>query len=98
MTIWGPDDVGCHADGSFGHEHARRRIANRLDIVLMNGDMISEDRDKEIRELISSLKGEMPDDAWDEDAALEILNEYTEPGQTWQFLDGDFGLYQDEGD
>jgi hypothetical protein len=37
--------------------------------------------------LVESLRGEMPDDAWDEDEALELLNEHTP--LHWEFRDGD---------
>ena len=54
-------DTGCYADGAFGHEHVRERLR----------DLVWYWADNDLRE---SLGGPMPDDAWDEDEALEILN------------------------
>lgn len=70
--------VGCWGDGTFGHKHVRERLS----ILVREAD----------GELADSLLGDMPDDAWDEDAALDILNEQTAVDFVWEFVDGDLML------
>lgn len=83
--------MGCHADGAFGHQHVREELAIRVDRVrLRTGAYVVQGRDLET--LADSLRGPMPDDAWDEDAALEILNDYVEPGILFAMVDGDLVL------
>ena len=42
--------------------------------------------------VVVSLRGDMPDDAWDETEALDILNAHTEDGAYWELHDGDLLL------
>lgn len=58
------NDLGCWADGSLGHDHIRARLAWFL--------VINDCPD--IR-LIESLRGEMSDDALEENDALDWLND-----------------------
>ena len=73
-------DVGCYADGANGHEHTRKRLA----------DLIWDWADVELRE---SLDGPMPDDAWDEEEALDLLNSRRcDEGVCFYFDSGDLIL------
>lgn len=80
-----PNDAGVYADGSFGHQHIRCRLADL--ICAVDNGMGSET----MREVAASLSGDMPNDAWDEDEALVILNDATE-GAEWAIYNGDLLL------
>jgi hypothetical protein len=97
MTKFKEEDVACWADGSLGHEHVRERLASIIE------DNIPEDSDFSAPlftrdELIESLRSEMPDDAWDEFEAIDMLNqpEITEEGLVWWIEGGDLLLVKDE--
>lgn len=77
--LYGASDVGCYVDGAFGHAHRRARLA---ELVADCGDT----------ELVESLQGDMPDDAWDEDAAVDWLQEQTVDGYVWVSDCGDLCL------
>lgn len=74
-------DIGCHADGAFGHHHVRARLAELVEAVTFHPS-------DEAQAVITSLRVGMPDDAWDENEALEILEGYTDEAVTWLFEDG----------
>jgi hypothetical protein len=83
-------EIGCYADGTFGHQHARDTIADLLEDLLGAHDF-------------AGLPDELRDSTWDtfiEDEAIAILNERTEVSRpaftSWQFNDGDLGLYPDD--
>lgn len=59
------DDVGCWADGASGHGHIRAVLRS---LLIADGWYPRTD------ETVQSLGGPMPDDAWDEDEALDTLN------------------------
>lgn len=84
-------DVGCFADGAFGHQYCRERLADAVETLMVrrNGHQIATPA------LVASLRGEMPDDAWDEDEALSFLQGHTAEGLTWEFIDGDLVLTED---
>ncbi len=75
-------DVGCHADGTFGHQHIRETLSRLIDTL--DGGMCNEDA----QTLMESLEGDMPDDAWDEDEAIEILQQNSTDDVSWEFVDG----------
>ena len=79
--------TGCHADGALGHQHCRDALAGLLRDVFPTEHA-----------LFISLGGNMPDDAWDEEEALELLNltSVTAEGLSWGFRYGDFGLWSAE--
>lgn len=83
------NDAGCWGDGSFGHQHTRERCANVLQALGCSET-----------ELLDSLRGPMPDDAWDEEEAEAWLNDFvSRPDGLWfGWLDGDFGLWELEDD
>lgn len=78
-------DVGTFADSTFGHEHIRSRLHGLIKSV-------AEGFNAESDSIIDSLEGPMPADAWDEDAAIELLNEYCEPGVFFELSEGDLVL------
>lgn len=80
--IFEHSEIGCYADGTFGHVHVRSKLANLI-----------ESFDPKLAE---SLQGEMPDDAWDEDEALEILQKETHDDLTWVFDSGDLLLVENK--
>lgn len=67
QVVFGPDDVGCYADSWRGVGATRAIIA---DIV--------ESLDHADTTLVESLRGPMPDDAWDEIEAFEVLDSVTD--------------------
>ena len=103
--IFKQEDVGCYADGASGHDHARKVILTLwLSVVDRAGrglSIIKAPIQNEVlieaiagfHSTLDSLKGPMPDDAWDEEEAISLLQEVTEDGLAWGFNNGDFGLY-----
>lgn len=81
---------GCYADGAHGHEHVRRCISGLL--RHLRHERVSDDELVGVDDILASLAGPMPDDAWDEDAALGILNEYAPDGLVWTLDAGDLLL------
>ena len=84
-------DIGCHADGTFGIKHLREVLEDLLDGLALSGFPVDP-------EVAQSLLGPMPDDAWDELEAIEILQDATEPGcgLYWTMDSGDLLLVQEE--
>lgn len=91
-------DIGCHADGAFGHDHCREVLADLLETFEDTNPFARTEFTGKFaaQEVVNSLAGPMPDDAWDEYEALEILNDATEPGcgLCWQFHESDLVLWQ----
>jgi hypothetical protein len=91
-------DLGVYGDGSLGHQHTRTKAA-----MLLEADAWSEEQKpgagarlnaQSLREVATALRGEMSDDAWEEDAACEALEEFMpHPDAFWGWQDGDFGLW-----
>lgn len=73
-------DPGCYIDGACGHTELRNRLASMV-----------ESCDAEVAQM---LRGEMSDDAWEEDTALELLQEHTAEGLVWMFESGDLMLIE----
>ena len=73
-------DVGCHADGTFGHQHCREKLSKLIQ-QLPGSDPTA-----------FSLVCRIPDDAWDERQAMKILQSHTDDGLVWEFRDGDLML------
>jgi hypothetical protein len=86
------DDIGCYADGTFGHGGIRGRLAELVEAV--DGGI----GNPESLELVESLGGSMPDDCWDEDRAIELLDEATADGLEWRIDAGDLLLCEMEGE
>lgn len=84
---WSRGDAGCWADGAAGHKHVRNRLAQ-----LVANVWTQEMLDKYGYDVAEALDVEMSDDASEEDDALDILQEFTESGFVWEFVDGDLML------
>ncbi len=82
------DDVGCYADGANGSEHRRAVLAEMLAGLTGLGTAEA----VECANLIKELAGEPSDDYSEEDNAIAILQEHTEPGLVWLMHDGDLVL------
>lgn len=74
-------EYGCYGDASLGRAHIRAKLA---ELVL--------DFCAECEDVIVSLYGDAPDDAWDEYKALELLNKYTGEDGYWELYEGDLCL------
>ena len=85
-VAFGADDVGVHADGTFGHEHVRARLSQL--VMAVDGDMGNPGP----QELAISLEGPMPDGAWDEEEAIDMLNFATDEDFEWEMFEGDLRL------
>lgn len=88
FTIHG---IGCFADGVYGHQHCREKLAELLDQVDA-GRICTEEETQLAEDISNSLRGSMPDDCWDEEAAIEILNKETDGRCHFEFVDGDLLL------
>jgi hypothetical protein len=75
------EDSGCYADGTFGHQYLRGRLADLIDNLATGATEYPQ-------ELYDSLRGPMPDDAGDEYEALEILQQNTSDDASWEIEDG----------
>jgi hypothetical protein len=87
LIYFGLEDIGCFADGAFGHQHCRNTLANLVDYIDQRR-LVS----REFETLSRSLRGEMPEDAWDEYEALDLLNEHCDPRVAFAFEWGDLIL------
>src|SRR5687767_7475536 len=77
-------DIGCWADGGFGHPHVREVLA----VVLTDKGGPSD--------LAVSLLGEMSDDGAEEYEAIDWLNEHAvEEGLHFTLCDGDLLLVEE---
>jgi hypothetical protein len=88
--------IGCYGHSSLGHQRTREACAKVLE------DAVYSKRVTRFEAFVAgnfyqSLKGPMPDDAWDEHNACDWLEDYySHPDATWGWRDGDFGLWPDE--
>ena len=88
---WNKHDAGCWADGAGGHAHIRARLA-----VLVANVWNAELKDKYGYDIPEALDQDMTDDASEEQDALDVLQEFTEAGLVWNFVDGDLLLLTEE--
>ena len=84
-------DVGCFADGTYGHQHIRERLATEVETIARRTVKVDE-----VKDLLASLRGEMSDDASEEDEALDFLNSYAASNVRFEFVDGDLMLVTDD--
>jgi hypothetical protein len=95
-------EIGCWADGTHGHQYTRDACAATLEYYatenfVSRGLAVPEWRSCPIDRLVASLRGEMSDDASEEDDATDWLNEHAPfTGAFWGWRDGDFGLWTEE--
>lgn len=83
--LYGPKDVGCFADGTFGHNYIR----SGLSILLLS---LFPENCAETTELRIRLNQEMSDDASEEDDAINLLNDHACEGAYFEMVDGDLML------
>ena len=89
--------LGCHGDGSLGHQHTRIRCAMLIEAVAWS--LRHPGNAQCGREIAAELRGEMSDDASEEDDACSWLEENApQDGASWGWQDGDFGLWPLESD
>lgn len=88
---WNQHDVGCWADGALGTMHVRQRLA-----CLVANVWNSETFERFAYDIAEALDGLPSDDASEEFDALEVLQEFTESGLVWEFVDGDLMLVDGE--
>jgi hypothetical protein len=81
-------DVGCYADGAYGHDHIRERLADLVESVGR--------RSLALDKLIEDLRNPMSDDASEEEDALDYLQTFTAEGVYWAFEGGDLILWEDD--
>lgn len=93
-------ELGCYGDGAQGHDYTRRACHDIMRWVLTKVDSVSWSRAAfEAAPIMESLMAEAPDDHADEDSACEWLNSWAPmPNASWEWFDGDFGLWPTEED
>lgn len=86
LSKYGPEDAGCYADGAFGWTHVREVLAAMVfDLGTSEGNAIG-----------ACLLMEQSDDASEEYAAIDLLNEHCEDGVFFTFDDGSLLLLLDD--
>ena len=88
---YGPPDVGCFGDASFGHDHIRGCLRTLLQHKFETDCL-------EANEIRGRLHEEMSDDASEEDDAINLLNDYACEGVYFEFVDGDLMLSVESSD
>lgn len=61
MPTFTSNDIGCFADGTYGHDHVRERMAVLLEKLAPSV-------------IVEDLREPMSDDCCEEDAAMDALN------------------------
>jgi hypothetical protein len=96
------DAAGTYGDGSFGHQYTRDRCADTLSHYIAENFTarrapVPPQGSLHPEMLVALLRGEMSDDASEEDEACEWLNTHAPwTGASWGWQDGDFGLWIDD--
>lgn len=87
LIYFSADDSGCYADGSYGHEHVRAKLAGLVKDIVMRrgGDLFG-------RDIWNALTHPMSDDASEEMDAIDYLQEHTSDDALWCFEGGDLLL------
>lgn len=91
-------DIGCYADGVFGHQHIRDRLADILVHMFRHSPRGGDGPYwATASKLVDELRGEMSDDAQEEYDALDMLNEYSVSWECYfEIGDGDLRLVPSE--
>lgn len=94
LIYYKASDVGCYADGTFGHQHCRSVLADLVQNIARRANRTSASTFPvcSMSDLERSLRSDMPDDAWDEFDAIDILNGYCADGVAFEFVGGDLVL------
>ncbi len=89
MAIYTAKDEGCIADGANGHAYVRQRLWD-----VLNDTHVKDPKEHNTQDLcLAQLAAEMSDDAWEEDEAIDLLNEHATDGDVcFLFEDGDLKL------
>ena len=88
INKWSRKEVGVWIDGTYGLDHARAKLWRMVYTTYPSTNVYAE--------LIESLKGDAPDGPWDEDEALDALNDACEDGLSFEWYEGDLMLVMDE--
>jgi hypothetical protein len=84
--------IGCYGDGANGHQYTRIRAAMLIEAYAWA--MRHPGNAQCGRDIATELRGDMSDDASEECDACDWLNEnMPHDGATWDWHDGDFGLW-----
>lgn len=86
-VVFTPNMAGCYADGTFGHDHVR--------IVLLDLLVQARGPARDPFVLASLEYPEMPDDAWDEIAAIDWINTHACEDCHFLMEAGDLILFPD---
>ena len=84
-------NIGCYADGAFGHKHIRETLVREIETLRQRTGSRRFDSQK-MHDMLVALRGEMSDDASEEDEAIDVLNEYCADGVHFSMIDGDLML------
>jgi hypothetical protein len=76
--LFDESEVGCYADGTFGHECIRWKLAELIEDI---DPMLA----KELRSTSSDCMSE-------ENEAIDLLNDRTQQNCRWEMVDGDLML------
>lgn len=88
-------DVGCYADGAFGHQHCREVLADLLgNVPNSTAHGFLGEPGGTVDALQAALRSEMSDDAWEEDRALDALNSLCADDVYFVFENGDLLLLE----
>lgn len=77
------ENAGCYADHVHGWNHVRDVLRGLVESL--------PDESPEKEEIVEALQEEASDDAWEEYAAVDLLNEYCDEGCYW-IIDQDLFL------
>ena len=95
MILYNKSDLGCHIDGAYGTDHARRKLIDMLEYCLCAYSPNEKPR-PQIEKIQTYLEQEPSDDMSEFDEATEILQDHTTDGLVWIWDGGDLILTTDE--
>ena len=96
-ALFTKSDIGCYADGAFGQDHRRSKLANLIVSVSQRCGATKDNRNDNYelidhQAIVHQLINAPSNDFSEEHAAIEIIQDHTELGLTWQIVDGDLML------
>ena len=102
-TVYGLEQIGCYADGTFGHDHIRSKLSVLLKeltcTVTDSGDWRQYGAEDYLpildaaKSLLADLDGDPSDDFSEEDDAIALLNEHaTDDTVLFGMFEGDLML------
>ena len=93
--LYTESDLGCHIDGAYGTDHARRKLIDMLEYCLCAYSP-NENPRPQIEQIQNYLEQEPSDDMSEFDEATEILQDHTADGLVWIWDSGDLILTTDD--